>query len=370
MNTFKKYKNFFGKHIVDDEKFIYLKDLIPLLEKKEPTALKNSDINWMGFYTQDLKNRIEQKVGNRKRFEKCDVNIPGIVVEDPEKREQCLENDKKKYRMIDGTHRMAKLILSNIPTSIQYVITKEEYESFFRDINTGMLLNQDKIELKYTKNVFGFPVAVYRYKNHQKNKKNVIDYLEKNMEERPYPSSTRRTNPKSEFFDNIENSESLKELKSAMEMCYNHFYTQILKCRHFFDFEIIQSWGIEVKENNHEMYDLPLQFHTHFMSPVCGVYYTRYNKNGGGKLLIKNPYKDIPCQLEILLYLDPEIKYTEEIDDMEEGDIVLFCGHMPHAIDRYKDSETRLSVATNSTPVPLLGAAKNNSTHNFRLINI
>jgi hypothetical protein len=104
------------------DQYILLKDLIPLLQTKQLQLIDHSDIGWKNMSTPHIK--------MDERYDLCDVSIPGILAEG-------VQNPyRKKYRMIDGSHRMAKMTLSSfIRQSYHYVITLEEFYSFLRDEN-------------------------------------------------------------------------------------------------------------------------------------------------------------------------------------------------------------------------------------------
>jgi hypothetical protein len=62
------------------------------------------------------------------RYIKCDISYPGIVVEDAP------NPFSKKYRMIDGSHRMAKMLLETlIRESYFYVLTEKEFYSLLKN---------------------------------------------------------------------------------------------------------------------------------------------------------------------------------------------------------------------------------------------
>ena len=59
-------------------------------------------------------------ITSEKRYENCDISIPGIVCE--------YENPLNlKYRLIDGNHRMKKMKNNQIYESLFYVIKREEF---------------------------------------------------------------------------------------------------------------------------------------------------------------------------------------------------------------------------------------------------
>ena len=92
-----------------------LTTLLPLLEQREPVTLSHNDIAFIGL--DDLESRIDE------RYYACDITVPGIVVEGAR------NPYNKKYRMIDGSHRMAKMFLEHpeLTRSKHYVITEKEF---------------------------------------------------------------------------------------------------------------------------------------------------------------------------------------------------------------------------------------------------
>ena len=103
-NNSKKYGDWRvnGKNCVI--KLCYLKSF---LTKERLITIPHLEINSKGITSQ-------------KRYENCDISIPGIVCE--------YENPLNlKYRLIDGNHRMVKMKNNNIYESLFYVIKREEF---------------------------------------------------------------------------------------------------------------------------------------------------------------------------------------------------------------------------------------------------
>jgi len=102
------------------EKDSYLKveDVGPYL--KVPTLLQHSDVSWKYM------EHPHAKMG--RRYIKCDYTFPGIVALD------VTNPHNRKYRMIDGSHRMAKMVReTDITESYFYIITSEQFFSLLRD---------------------------------------------------------------------------------------------------------------------------------------------------------------------------------------------------------------------------------------------
>ncbi len=119
-----------GKHVVEPDVLIHMQDLETLLEGRDPIRIKHDDINTAGpvSYRNDS---IDRKRGTP-RYEECDISVPGVVVENP--------SPGERYRLVDGGHRMCKSQDQGIYRSSYYVITFDEYKSFFRN-RKGDLLN-------------------------------------------------------------------------------------------------------------------------------------------------------------------------------------------------------------------------------------
>ena len=93
--------------IIEEESVVYIKDIIPYLELKNKQLVKFNNISWKG---KDLDYKL-----NDERYNKCDVRHPCILTvgKNPH---NC------KYRMIDGRHRMTKMINMGLNESLFYII--------------------------------------------------------------------------------------------------------------------------------------------------------------------------------------------------------------------------------------------------------
>ncbi len=116
-----------GEHTCYDEwaleegtyKRLRLRKLEPLIENMKPILIKHELISWKGKDTPSIKFGI--------KYEICDISYPGIVCEVSN-----LHN--LKYRMLDGSHRMAKMTLeTDITESYFYVIPPEDFYSLLED---------------------------------------------------------------------------------------------------------------------------------------------------------------------------------------------------------------------------------------------
>ena len=59
------------------------------------------------------------------RYHNCDIKFPGIVVE-------ASNPSNKKYRLLDGKHRIRKMIDKCIDQSLFYVLNLENIRQYFR----------------------------------------------------------------------------------------------------------------------------------------------------------------------------------------------------------------------------------------------
>lgn len=101
----------------DKDSFINVNDVIPFL--KTPKLLQFDDIAWKGMDMPLIK--------YSNRYINADITFPGVVVEDGP------NPFDKKYRMIDGGHRMAKMQYYGMTESFFHVINTEQFYSLLRD---------------------------------------------------------------------------------------------------------------------------------------------------------------------------------------------------------------------------------------------
>jgi hypothetical protein len=100
-------------------KRLRLRKLEPLIENMEPILIKHELISWKG--KDDPTTKVSYK------YETCDISSPGIVCE-----VKNLHN--LQYRLLDGSHRMAKMTLeTDITESYFYVIPPEDFYSLLED---------------------------------------------------------------------------------------------------------------------------------------------------------------------------------------------------------------------------------------------
>ena len=119
-----KYHNCFNNHmgdwsINDKNVRVPLQKVMELLEGRNPEQVGFEKIAWKGM---DISNNDVRYVVLDERYYTCDISYPGILVKDG-------PNPKKlKYRMIDGAHRMRKMLNETSKTSsLFFVLTNNEF---------------------------------------------------------------------------------------------------------------------------------------------------------------------------------------------------------------------------------------------------
>ena len=105
----------YGDWRIYEEKYIlYIKDIIPYLHKKNKQLIMFDEISWKG---KDIKHELDEN-----RYKECDIRYPCILTEGKNPH-NC------KYRMIDGKHRMTKMVRMGLSKSYFYVI---DYNTFLK----------------------------------------------------------------------------------------------------------------------------------------------------------------------------------------------------------------------------------------------
>lgn len=106
------------------EGIIYLEKLIPFLKKDRLESIKIDEIGWKGKHLSEEES-INCPCCNGERYIRCDVNIPGIVSLNAP------NPYNKKYRMIDGKHRIRKMKNNGCTHGLFYVFTYKEIKKFY-----------------------------------------------------------------------------------------------------------------------------------------------------------------------------------------------------------------------------------------------
>ena len=107
--------NIYGDwRIYEENHYLYLKDIVPYLRTKNKHLIKFDEISWKG---KNIYHKLDEK-----RYKECDIKYPCILTEGKNPH-NC------KYRMIDGRHRMTKMVKMWMSRSYFYVI---DYETFLK----------------------------------------------------------------------------------------------------------------------------------------------------------------------------------------------------------------------------------------------
>ena len=225
------------------------------------------------------------------------------------------------------------------------------------------------IELINQENHFGFPACVYKFNKHETLKDEL--YEESTLDLTPSKfNSYMRTNPyEKPIFDR--GLPAMNSLREAFEEALNHFYYDVLDAVK--DYQpytrsatkpiltapkITQSWAVHTRPINDNHYANHMNMHTHWLSPVCGSYYLKKPKElMGGNLVFANPvfHECMGCQHDSIHMLRDALMCNGiqriSICEVEEGNIVLWAGALPHTIEKIKDSTIeRVSIIINSLP--------------------
>ena len=126
-------------------------------------------IAWKGMHTANT-DEYDQ------RYHDCDISFPGVIVEDGE------NPYDYKYRMIDGCHRIRKIMTETSKThSDFYVLKNEEFIRLLETYETERWENDEHLELVEVKDYFGFPACVYRFKKHDDLKSELLKEVNNNL---------------------------------------------------------------------------------------------------------------------------------------------------------------------------------------------
>ena len=114
--------------IGNEVSLIHLKDLEPYLTEDNLQTIEHEEIGWKGRH---LTEGIEEDClcCNGNRYKTCDIKYPGILSLGAP------NHYSKKYRMIDGKHRMMKMRKLGITESLFYVLAFEDLKKFIKKIN-------------------------------------------------------------------------------------------------------------------------------------------------------------------------------------------------------------------------------------------
>ena len=351
---------------------IPLSRIMEVAELKTPQVIAFDNICWKGMHTHHS-DPLDRD------YHHCDISFPGIIVEDAP------NPANLKYRMVDGIHRMRKMLIETDRVSSKfYVLSKAEFMSIVEkyalsldETDTDTKWSKDEhIELIDTKNYFGFPVCVYRFKKHDELKEQLVQEINSDEDSLLFNGGYIRSKPSKKPILLNEKDNALAELNTAYQKAYEHFYNDVLDA----DLSmartsvgkdaganvmakpvVTQSWVVSVPPNPApHVKDPPMNMHTHFLSPVCGSYYLNLEENaGGGNLVFANPmlaYAGTDDGMYLLtkcLRAAGSVKY-DITHPLEEGQIIIWAGVLPHTIEpSYNSTKQRISIITNSCVNPL-----------------
>ena len=127
-----QYKNtVYGDWRVNDDNLTVLRlsDIIHLLNDDIIQTVDHIDIAWKGMHLHPQYTTDNCLCCKGRRYKECDIQYPGIIsINAP-------NPYNKKYRMIDGKHRIAKMLQLGISRSKFYVIEFNELVPFLSKLN-------------------------------------------------------------------------------------------------------------------------------------------------------------------------------------------------------------------------------------------
>ena len=120
-----------GNWEIDDKKFclIDLKRLAKLLNDDRLDTVQLKDIAWKGKQNFPYQSGNECPCCKGKRYTNCDTKYPPIIAYNAP------NPFNNKYRMIDGRHRIQKLLFDGITQSLFYVFDFDELRPFIVEKN-------------------------------------------------------------------------------------------------------------------------------------------------------------------------------------------------------------------------------------------
>ena len=124
-----------GKHtcrgdwvVGEVEQYIELNELLPTIEARNPVLISHSEIGWKAMNSPDDKINHD----NGLRYDNADIDCPCILAEG------VYNPAGRKYRMVDGSHRITKMrIETNRTESYFYILTKDEFYSHLKNFMTA-----------------------------------------------------------------------------------------------------------------------------------------------------------------------------------------------------------------------------------------
>jgi hypothetical protein len=207
------------------------------------------------------------------------------------------------------------------------------------------------MQLKKQLDLFGFPLCIYSYENHDKYKDEIIEQA--GIGVTPSPPHSKISNSVITHYCAGRNgigfldrkNEALQDLRRSFGECLDHFYHTVLDANLYGQgFQISQSWTVAVTRRANGANGV--NPHHHLLSWVCGAYYPKFKKGMSGALEVAIPRDPNHFFYWLDCYNLPQSKLIEP----EEGDILLWTGNFNHQVHHSKDPDSRLSVIINSMP--------------------
>ena len=129
-HTSQNYRNISGNWCITEDvskiHYLFLDDIIHLLTKERIKSIPLKSIGWRDKH-------IFPEPWNTERYDLCDVSYPGIITNGPNP----YDNE---YRMIDGRHRIHKLLSNGMRESLYYVIDWDIIKHLFVE-NSNSIIN-------------------------------------------------------------------------------------------------------------------------------------------------------------------------------------------------------------------------------------
>ena len=112
--------------VSNDDLFLYLSEIEHLLTDDRRENLFISDISWKGENLPLEMTGSKCICCNGERYRNCNTKYSGIVLD------HASNNSLKRYRLLDGKHRLRKLIDSGYYRANFYVLQLDEIQQYFR----------------------------------------------------------------------------------------------------------------------------------------------------------------------------------------------------------------------------------------------
>ena len=112
--------------VSNDDLFLYLSEIEHLLTDDKRENLFITDISWKGDNLPLEMTGINCICCNGERYKNCNTKYSGIVLD------HASNNSLKRYRLLDGKHRLRKLIDSGYYRANFYVLQLDEIQQYFR----------------------------------------------------------------------------------------------------------------------------------------------------------------------------------------------------------------------------------------------